>query len=209
MKAFILFARIHPSTAAAIITRSLGIRWRKRRRLRIPGHGIPPRKDARADIEARAHDSDTYEALDECLKGYDFVLRRAVSGSSGAMRAYLAFMGPRLVEMHRILTRKGSIYLHCDPTASHYLKGVMDAIFGVDNFRNEIIWQRTSAHNDGKQYGKVHDTILFYSKSSQTVWNPVYMGTRCRVCKTGLSPSGRKGTLSSRFFKCARGYTRR
>ena len=131
-------------------------------------------QDARADIETRAHNNDTYEALDECLKGYDFVLRRAVSGSSGAMRAYLAFMGPRLVEMHRILTRKGSIYLHCDPTASHYLKGVMDAIFGVDNFRNEIIWQRTNAHNDGKQYGRVHDTILFYSKSSQTVWHPVY-----------------------------------
>ncbi len=131
-------------------------------------------QDARADIERRAHTSDTYKALDECLKGYDAVLRRAVSGSSGAMRAYLAFMGPRLAEMHRVLTPTGSIYLHCDATASHYLKCVMDAIFGVENFRNELIWQRTSAHNDGKQYGRVHDTILFYSKSSQTVWHPVY-----------------------------------
>ena len=102
------------------------------------------------------------------------MLQNAVSGNSGAMRAYLAFMGPRLAEMHRVLTPTGSIYLHCDPTASHYLKGVMDAIFGVDNFRNEIIWQRTKAHNDGKQYGRVHDTILFYSKSSKRVWNPVY-----------------------------------
>ena len=132
-------------------------------------------QDARADIEHRAYASDTYKALDECLKGYDLILRRAVSGSSGAMRAYLAFMGPRLAEMHRILTQKGSLYLHCDPTASHYLKGVMDAIFGVENFRNEIVWQRTKAHNDGKQYGRVHDTILFYSKSSKTVWNPVYI----------------------------------
>ncbi len=132
-------------------------------------------QDARADIEHRAYISDAYKALDECLKGYDLILRRAVSGSSGAMRAYLAFMGPRLAEMHRILTQKGSIYLHCDPTASHYLKGVMDAIFGVENFRNEIIWQRTKAHNDGKQYGRVHDTLLFYSKSSKRVWNPVYM----------------------------------
>ena len=103
------------------------------------------------------------------------MLQNAVSGNSGAMRAYLAFMGPRLAEMHRVLTPTGSIYLHCDPTASHYLKGVMDAVFGVDNFRNKIIWQRTSAHNDGKQYGRVHDTILFYSKSKQTVWNPIYM----------------------------------
>ena len=132
-------------------------------------------QDARVDIEHRAYASDTYKALDECLKGYDLILRCAVSGSSGAMRAYLAFMGPRLAEMHRLLTQKASIYLHCDPTASHYLKGVMDAIFGVENFRNEIIWQRTKAHNDGKQYGKVHDTLLFYSKSSKRVWNPVYM----------------------------------
>lgn len=131
-------------------------------------------QDARADIEHRAYTSDTYKALDNCLKGYDLVLQNAVSGSNAAMRAYLAFMGPRLAEMHRVLTPTGSIYLHCDPTASHYLKGVMDAIFGVGNFRNEIIWQRTSAHNDGKQYGRVHDTILFYSKSSKTVWNPVY-----------------------------------
>ena len=131
-------------------------------------------QDARADIEDRALNSDTYKALDEGLKGCDLLLSRAVSGKSGMMRAYLAFMGPRLAEMHRVLTPTGSIYLHCDPTASHYLKGLMDAIFGVDNFRNEIIWQRTNAHSDGKQYGRVHDTILFYSKSNQTAWNPVY-----------------------------------
>ena len=131
-------------------------------------------QDARADIERRAHNSDTYEALNECLKAYDLLLRRAVSGNSGAMRAYLAFMGPRLAEMHRILTSTGSIYLHCDPTASHYLKCMMDVIFGEDNFRNEIIWQRTKAHNDGKQYGRVHDTVLFYSKSKRWIWNPVY-----------------------------------
>ena len=131
-------------------------------------------EEARDDIERRSYESDTYKALGDCLKAYDLMLQYPVSGDKGAMRAYLTFMGPRLVEMHRLLTKKGSIYLHCDPTASHYLKGVMDAIFGVENFRNEIIWQRTNAHNDGKQYGRVHDTILFYSKSSQRVWNPVY-----------------------------------
>ena len=131
-------------------------------------------QETRTDIERRARTSDTYKALDTCLKGYDCVLQNAVSGNSGAMRAYLAFMGPRLAEMHRLLKDTGSLYLHCDPTASHYLKGVMDAVFGIDNFRNEIVWQRTKAHNDGKQYGRIHDTILFYSKSSQRIWNPVY-----------------------------------
>ena len=131
-------------------------------------------KETRDDIERRSYESDTYKALGDCLKAYDLMLQYPVSGDKGAMRAYLTFMGPRLAEMHRVLTQKGSIYLHCDPTASHYLKGVMDAIFGVRNFRNEIIWQRTKAHNDGKQYGRIHDTILFYNKSDKIVWNPVY-----------------------------------
>ena len=133
-----------------------------------------PAQDSRADIERRARTSDTYKALDNCLKGYDLVLQNAVSGNKGAMRAYLAFMGLRLAEMHRLLKDTGSIYLHCDPTASHYLKCIMDAVFDEDNFRNEIVWQRTNAHNDGKQYGRVHDTILFYSKSKRRVWNPIY-----------------------------------
>ena len=132
-------------------------------------------QDARADTEKHAYANETYTALDACLKGYDMVLQNAVSGRGGAMRAYLAFMGPRLAEMHRVLAPTGSLYLHCDPTASYYLKGVMDAIFGVSNFRNELIWQRTSAHNDGKQFGRVHDTILFYTKGATAVWNPVYM----------------------------------
>ena len=76
--------------------------------------------------------------------------------------------------MHRILKPTGSLYLHCDSTASHYLKIVLDAIFLPQQFRNEIVWQRTSTHNDGKQYGRIHDTILFYSKSDKRVWNPVY-----------------------------------
>ena len=136
--------------------------------------------DARQDIRDRADADDTYKALDMCLQGQDLVLQNAVKGNKGAMRSYLAFMGPRLAEMHRLLRDTGSIYLHCDPTASHYLKGIMDAIFDQSNhkenefFRNEIVWQRTNAHNDGKQYGRVHDTILFYSKSNRTVWNPVY-----------------------------------
>ncbi len=90
------------------------------------------------------------------------------------MMAYLVMMGIRIVEMHRILKGTGSLYLHCDPSASHYLKIVLDAVFGTNNFRNEIVWQRTYAHGDGNQFGRVHDVILFYSKSNKAVWNPVY-----------------------------------
>ena len=90
------------------------------------------------------------------------------------MMAYLVMMAVRTVEMHRILNPTGSIYLHCDPSASHYLKIILDAIFGASNFRNEVVWQRTSSHNDGNRFGRVHDIILFYSKNRQPSWNPVY-----------------------------------
>lgn len=76
--------------------------------------------------------------------------------------AYLAYMAIRLIECHRILKETGSIYLHCDPTMSHYLKSLMDCILGEKNFRNEIVWQRQSGHSDGGQFGRVADYILFY-----------------------------------------------
>ena len=106
--------------------------------------------------------------------------------SETPMMAYLVMMAIRIVEMHRILKSTGSIYLHCDPSASHYLKIILDAIFGASNFRNEIIWQRTNAHNDGKQYGRVHDAILFYSKSNQKVWNPCLYSARSCVRETQI-----------------------
>jgi len=88
------------------------------------------------------------------------------------MLAYLSMMAPRLTELRRVLKSSGSIYLHCDPTASHYLKMLMDAVFGPQFFRNEIIWQRTTAHpNVGKSYGRLHDSILFYTKSDKYTWN--------------------------------------
>ncbi|MGH8932836.1 MAG: DNA methyltransferase [Egibacteraceae bacterium] len=92
--------------------------------------------------------------------------------------AYLVMMTPRLVELHRVLKPTGSLYLHCDPTASHYLKLMLDAVFGPTSFVNEITWKRSSAHSDAKQgskhYGRISDTILFYSKSNQRVWNQLY-----------------------------------
>ncbi len=90
------------------------------------------------------------------------------------MMAYLANMAPCLVELRRVLKPTGSIYLHCDPTASHYLKLLMDAVFGAVNFRNEIIWKRTSAHVNPKRWGPVHDTILFYGKTKEVIWFPAY-----------------------------------
>lgn len=88
--------------------------------------------------------------------------------------AYLVEMAPRLAQSHRVLKNDGSLYVHCDPAASHYLKLLLDHIFGPGNFRNEIIWKRTHAHSSSRRYGPVHDTILFYSKSSEYTWNPVY-----------------------------------
>jgi site-specific DNA-methyltransferase (adenine-specific) len=88
------------------------------------------------------------------------------------MMAYLVMMAARLAELHRVLKPTGSLYLHCDPTASHYLKIVLDTVFGPTNFQSEIIWKRTSAHSSAKRYGPVHDSILFYSKSASFVWIP-------------------------------------
>ena len=92
------------------------------------------------------------------------------------MMAYLVMMAARLVELHRVLKPTGSLYLHCDPTASHYLKVILDTIFGGENFQNEIVWKRTSAHSSANRYGPVHDILLFYSKSAVFIWNQSYLG---------------------------------
>lgn len=102
---------------------------------------------------------------------------RTFLGSSDMM-AYLAMMAPRLLELRRVLKSTGSIFLHCDSTASHYLKMLLDATFGGANFRNEIIWKRSHAHSDGRQgarhFGRVTDTILFYACSQSSTWNVQY-----------------------------------
>ncbi|MCY4526363.1 MAG: DNA methyltransferase [Anaerolineaceae bacterium] len=92
-----------------------------------------------------------------------------------SMKAYAIMMGLRLMEMKRILKSTGSIYLHCDDNAAHYLKLVLDTIFGKQNFRNEITWKRTFAHNDPERYGRITDTIFFYSMSDEFTWNKQYM----------------------------------
>jgi len=91
------------------------------------------------------------------------------------MMAYLVMMSARLVELHRVLKPTGSLYLHCDPTASHYLKIVLDTIIGIENFRNEIIWKRSDPKGHAfTRFPSTHDVILFYSKGSQQTWNSQY-----------------------------------
>jgi DNA modification methylase len=102
---------------------------------------------------------------------------RTLLGTSD-MLAYLSMMAPRLVELRRALRETGSLYLHCDPAASHYLKLLLDAIFGPTHFRSEIIWKRSSAHSDARQgrrqHGRIHDSLLFYTKSDEWTWNQLH-----------------------------------
>ncbi|MBA3360248.1 MAG: restriction endonuclease [Acidimicrobiia bacterium] len=105
----------------------------------------------------------------EVAKGLDAF--RIMLGENDVM-AYLVMMTPRLLELHRVLRPSGSMYLHCDPTASHYLKVISDQVFRPENFRNEIIWRRTGAHSSARRFGPVHDVILYYGKTSAPAWNP-------------------------------------
>lgn len=96
---------------------------------------------------------------------------RQLHGKSNIV-AYLSMMAPRLVELNRVLKQSGSIYLHCDPTASHYLKILLDAVFGKSNFRNEIIWYYgPKATQNESHFQRKHDVILYYAKSSETKFN--------------------------------------
>ena len=92
-----------------------------------------------------------------------------------SLAAYLLNMAQRLYAMKRVLKETGSLYLHCDPTASHYLKLLMDGIFGRKNFRNEIVWKRTSSHNDAKRLGNTHDLLLCSGKSNRYTSNMIYL----------------------------------
>jgi DNA modification methylase len=109
------------------------------------------------------------------------------------MMAYLTMMANRLLELHRVLKPTGSLYLHCDPTASHYLKIILDGVFTPQRFKNEIIWRRTGSHNATKSYGPIHDTILFYTKTKNYTFNQLrrpYMQGHVKSRYT-LQPDGR------------------
>jgi DNA modification methylase len=128
---------------------------------------------------------DTWEWDESAARAYEGVVEtggrvsqamqvfRTFLGESDLL-AYLAMMAPRLVELRRVLKPTGSICLHCDPTASHYLKMLMDAVFGPERFLSEIVWKRTSAHSSAKRYGPVHDVLLLYSKTHEYKWNRLF-----------------------------------
>ncbi|MGO9743857.1 MAG: site-specific DNA-methyltransferase, partial [Roseiarcus sp.] len=136
----------------------------------------------RSQAQIEAFD-DTWHWTDSAEQAFDEVM---ASGNSDAaemlramrsflrendMMAYLTMMAVRLIELRRVLKPTGSLYLHCDPTASHYLKIVLDAIFGPAGFQNEIVWKRTTTHSDSKTWSRVADNILFYSKGKVFTWN--------------------------------------
>jgi len=129
---------------------------------------------------------DTWEWNMDAERAYEEIVERGgrVSDAMRAFRtflshsdmmAYLAMMAPRLIELHRVLKETGSIYLHCDPTASHYLKMLMDAVFSPQRFLNEITWKRTHSHgNVSRNFGSITDTLLAYTKSDGYEWNQQY-----------------------------------
>ena len=144
------------------------------------------RDGSRAASQIKAF-GDTWTWDQEAARQYQDIVERGgrVSDAMRAFRtflgendmlAYLSMMAPRLVELRRALKSTGSIYLHCDPTASHYLKMLMDSIFGPQNFLSEVSWKRTHAHgNAGRTYGEVRDTIFFYTRTAKYVWNTVFV----------------------------------
>ena len=99
--------------------------------------------------------------------------RVLLAAMTDSCKSYLVYMAVRLLEMHRLLKPTGSLYLHCDPTMSHYLKLLCDAIFGPRQFRNEIIWKRTTGRSDARRFGRVHDVILYYARGTP-IWNQQY-----------------------------------
>ena len=142
-------------------------------------HATPDSLAAGAKFQDRwSWDRDVHPAwVDQLTDDHPRLLEAVESAKhahSDGMGAFVCFMAVRLLEMRRVLKPTGSLYLHCDPTASHYLKAVLDAIFGWRNFRNEITWQRSESHNTANRYANVVDIILYYAKSGDVVWNQQY-----------------------------------
>ncbi|RGP35674.1 site-specific DNA-methyltransferase [Pseudotabrizicola alkalilacus] len=143
----------------------------------------PSGSDSAAQIEAF---DDTWHWNDSAEAAFGDVVRSGNAAAATMLRAmrsflgdndmmaYLAMMAVRLLELHRVLKPTGSLYLHCDPTASHYLKILLDAVFGAKSYTNEIIWKRYGSHGNSKVFGRVHDVIFFYTKSDRFLFNTQY-----------------------------------
>ena len=142
-----------------------------------------------ADAQIEAFE-DTWHWNDHAEDAFDQVIRSGNTDAAELLRAmrqflgendmmaYLSMMAIRLIELHRVLKATGSLYLHCDPTASHYLKLLLDGVFGKENYVNEIVWKRSDSHNDAGQgathFGRIHDVIFRYQKSELATFNQQY-----------------------------------
>jgi site-specific DNA-methyltransferase (adenine-specific) len=159
---------------------------------------------SKAQIEAF---EDTWHWGDEAELAFDGVMTSGNTDTAEMLRAmrlflkendmmaYLAMMAVRLLELHRVLKPTGSLYLHCDPTASHYLKILLDGIFNGESYRNEIIWKRTSSHNDSKRFASIHDSIFYYSKSQNSTWNPQFAEHNKKYLKSHYNRQDKDGRL--------------
>lgn len=153
----------------------------------------------------------------EVIWGDEAEVRSFEDRWAGGMQVYIDWMRDRIVELHRILRKTGSLYLHCDPHASHYIKIMLDTVFGMENFRNEIVWRRTGAHGKTRRFAPIHDVIFYYTKSHNYVWNTIrrpYMrghveehfhkderGWRTNYYGNVLTGSGRRGGLSGKPWR--------
>ena len=182
-------------------------------------HATPDSLAAGAKFQDRwSWERDVHEEWTDLIKDDYPRLMEAIESAryahSDGMGAYMCFMAVRMLAMHRVLRPTGSIYLHCDPTASHYLKAVMDAIFGWQCFRNEIIWRRSAAHNAADRFGPNHDVILFYAKphyKHTTLFSPYLNGyvaeyfnesdVRGRYRKQELHGSGTRNGVSGKPWR--------
>ena len=153
-------------------------------------------------IQTYTHEVEKGGPVADALRAFNLIL-----GDSNMM-AYLTMMAPRLQELRRVLKPTGSLYLHCDPTASHYLKVLLDMVFGAENFRNEIVWKRTSAHSSANKFGSIHDVILMFSKSANFTWNIIYTPFDSEYVSTFFDQVDEQGRKYKRMDLTGAGITR-
>ena len=165
----------------------------------------PTGEQSQAQIEAF---EDTWHWNETAEQAFDEVMHSGNTDAAEMLRAmrsflkendvmaYLAMMAVRLLELQRVLQPTGGVYLHCDPTASHYLKVLLDAVFRPDNFRSEIIWKRSTSHgNVSRAFGDLTDTILYYTRTDHFVWNQQFTSFALEYIEEkfrGKDPDGRR-----------------
>jgi site-specific DNA-methyltransferase (adenine-specific) len=148
-------------------------------------------KQAFADTWSNITYKDSIEEIaDLNINLFKFLKNLDEINISKSVIAYLATMAIRIHFMYKVLKDTGSFYLHCDTNMSHYLKLVCDLIFGKDNFRNDITWQRIYSHNDANKFGSIHDNIILYRKSNVFIWNKLYTKYDKKYLKMYLHDDG-------------------